>query len=104
MHESKQKYELIRSESNTLEKAQREESNDITTHTLDDIERLEQEFKKLVNEDKQENSFLKQQLSALTQDRMKLDQNMMILNTRVCHVEQHVGVELTLPKIGQSSR
>ena len=92
MHASKQEYEQLRNEARNLEVHNQEESNDITNRTLDDIEKIEREFKNLVSEEKSELSFLKQQMAALTQEKMKLDQNCLLLGTRVDEVERRVGI------------
>lgn len=102
MHEGKQDYEQIRNEARNLETHSQEESNDITNRILDDIEKVEREFKSLVSEEKSECGFLKQQLAALTQEKMKLEQNSLLLGTRVDEVERSIGIELTLPSIGRA--
>ena len=101
MHEGKQDYEQIRNEARNLETHSQEESNDITNRILDDVEKVEREFKSLISEEKSECSFLKQQLSALTQEKMKLEQNCLLLGTRVEEVERNIGIEITLPSIGR---
>jgi uncharacterized protein YlxW (UPF0749 family) len=99
LHESRQAYNQIRAETSSAESVNKDECNDITNKTLDDLEKLNQDFKKLASEEKATNAFLKQQLSSLTQDKMKLEQNVLLLSTRVVEVEVQVGIELTLPKI-----
>jgi len=54
---------------------------------LDDLERLNKDFKKMVNEEKHENVFLRQQMGTLTQDKVKLEQNAKLLDIRVVEVE-----------------
>ena len=102
MHASKQEYEQLRNEARNLEVHNQEESNDITNRTLDDIEKIEREFKNLVSEEKSELSFLKQQMAALTQEKMKLEQNCLLIGTRVDEVERSVGIEIVLPNIEKS--
>ena len=102
MHEGKQDYEQIRNEARNIEIHSQEESNDITNRILDDVEKVEREFKSLVSEEKSECSFLKQQMSALTQEKMKLEQNCLLLGTRVDEVERNIGIEITLPSIGRA--
>ncbi|OMJ95797.1 hypothetical protein SteCoe_689 [Stentor coeruleus] len=99
MHESKQDYEQIRNESRIIETNNQEANNDITNRILDDVEKLEKEFKSLVSEEKSEISFLKQQITALNQEKMKLEQNILLLGTRVEEVERNIGIELSLPSI-----
>jgi len=50
---------LIRSESQALENKNKETCNDIMNKVLDDLERLNKDFKKMVNEEKHENVFLR---------------------------------------------
>lgn len=102
LYESRQACSQIRTESNSVEGVTKEECNDITNKSLDDLEKLNHDFKKLANEEKATNAFIKQQLSALTQDKLKLEQNVLLLTTRVVDIESQVGVTLTLPKIGKS--
>ena len=104
MHESKQDYEELRNESRNLEGHNQEETNNITNRILDDIENVEREFKNLASEGKSECSFLKQQLSALTQEKMKIEQNCLLLGTRVEEVERNIGIELRLPQIVKPKR
>lgn len=99
MHDSKQDYEQLRSESKSMESQNNRETNDITDRILDELDRLEQEFKKQASESKTEVSFLKQQIASVTQEKMKLEQNYLLLATRIEEVERVVGIELMLPHI-----
>lgn len=99
MYQNKQEYENIRTESRNLEGRNQEDTNDITNRILDNVEKLEKDFKTLVSEEKSEASFLKQQLAALTQEKMKLEQNSLLLGTRIEEVERNVGIEIMLPTI-----
>ena len=101
MYLSKQEYENIRTESRNLESRNQEDTNDITNRILDDVEKLEKDFKTLISEEKSESSFLKQQLAALTQEKMKIEQNCLLLGTRLDEVERNVGIEITLPTIAR---
>jgi hypothetical protein len=104
MYLSKQEYENIRTESRNLESRNQEDTNDITNRILDDVEKLEKDFKTLMSEEKSESSFLKQQLAALTQEKMKIEQNCLLLGTRLDEVERNVGIEITLPSIARGKR
>ncbi|CAG9322612.1 unnamed protein product [Blepharisma stoltei] len=99
MHESKQNYEQLRSEAKAMESQNLRDSNDITDRILDELDRIEQEFKKQVGESKTEAGFLKQQLASVTQEKMKLEQNSLLLATRVGEAEKVIGIELMLPHI-----
>ena len=58
MYLSKQEYENIRTESRNLESRNQEDTNDITNRILDDVEKLEKDFRTLMSEEKSESSFL----------------------------------------------
>ena len=92
----------IRSEIGTLEGRSSESSNEIMNSTLDTLERLNQEFRKLQHEEKDEDTFLKQQLGALNQDKTKLEQSVLLLGTRVAESETQVGIELRLPEVEEN--
>lgn len=102
MYQNRQEYENLRTESRNLEGRNQEDTNDITNRILDNVEKLEKDFKTLVSEEKSEGSFLKQQLAGLTQEKMKLEQNCLLLGTRIEEVERNVGIEITLPTIARN--
>lgn len=104
MYESKQDYEQIRNDARNIEIHNQEECNDITNRILDDSEKVDREFKTLISEEKGDVSFLKQQILALSQEKMKLEQNSSLLETRIEEVERSVGVEYTLPRIEKNKR
>ena len=101
MYLSKQEYENIRTESRNLETRNQEDNNEITNRILDEVEKIEKDFRTLMSEEKSESSFLKQQLAALTQEKMKLEQNCLLMGTRLDEVERNVGIEITLPSIAK---
>lgn len=91
--------QIIRTEVSSLEARSSENSNDIMNSTLDSLERLNQEFRKLQHEEKDEDTFLKQQLGGLNQDKTKLEQSVLLLSTRVAESEMQVGIQLRLPEV-----
>jgi len=91
--------QLIRSEVGHLEGRSSESSNDIMNSTLDSLEKLNQAFHLLQHESKAEDNFLKQQLTALGQEKTKLEQSVLMLGTRVAESETQVGVQLRLPEV-----
>jgi ribosomal protein L16 Arg81 hydroxylase len=99
MHISKQDYEQIRNEERSYDVLIQEETNNIANRILDDIEKVEREFKNLISEEKSESSFIKQQIGGLTQEKMKIEQNCLLLGTRINEVEKNIGIELRLPSI-----
>lgn len=102
LHESKQEYQQILSNLNRVETHNQLATNDITNKFLDEAERLEREFKSLLYGEKSEFNFLKQQVSALNQEKLKVQQNCLILGTRIEEVERNIGIQLALPSIEKS--
>lgn len=85
--------QVLRSECATLEAKNKENTNEILKEILEDIANLDKDFKKLVEMDNNEVKFLQQQLFQLTQEKTKLQQSVVMLDTRVANVENDVGFE-----------
>ena len=60
---------------------------------MDDLSNLEKEFKRVIQNDKTENDFLKQQIASLNQDKIKLQQSTIGLESRMKTCEVEVGVD-----------
>ena len=76
-----------------MEHRSKEKCNEITKSVLDDLSNLEKEFKRVIQNDKSEIDFLKQQISSLNQDKIKLQQSTIGLDSRLKSCEAEVGVE-----------
>lgn len=85
--------QLLRSEFITLEHKNKETTNEILKELLEDIVNVEKDFRKLVQMDNNEIVFLKQQIVSLNQEKTKIQQNSIILGTRIANVENEVGFE-----------
>lgn len=68
-----------------------EHNNEISRFFLDEISRLSKELKNMNNIHTEETNFLKKQVNLLNQDRIKLTQNMLILENHVIENEKDVG-------------
>jgi hypothetical protein len=77
----------------TLEHKSKETTNEILKELLEDIVNIEKDFRKLVQMDNNEIVFLKQQITQLNQEKTKIQQNCIILGTRIANVENEVGFE-----------
>eukprot|EP01017_Pseudomicrothorax_dubius_P045150 TRINITY_DN7765_c0_g1_i2.p1 TRINITY_DN7765_c0_g1~~TRINITY_DN7765_c0_g1_i2.p1 ORF type:complete len:126 (+),score=43.66 TRINITY_DN7765_c0_g1_i2:12-389(+) len=88
---SRKEIQTLRSDLVALEHFNKEASNEITKYVMEEMLRVEKEFKRLLNVDAAENTFLKQQVNQLNQDKVKLQQNALILETRVHEGETEVG-------------
>ncbi len=76
-----------------MEHRTKEKTNEITKSILDDITNFEKEFKRVIQNDKTESDFLKQQLSSLNQDKIKLQQSTISLDSRLKSCEVEIGVD-----------
>lgn len=67
--------------------------------TLDAIEQLSRTFHELQKEQKSEDLFLSRQVGALNADRVKQEQNLHLLMSRVGMSETDVGTQFRLPSV-----
>ena len=93
LNENKKDSQLLRSECATLEHQSTECLNDILKEILEDINNLEKDFRKIQQQDLNEVQFLKQQAGQLQQEKMRLQQNTIMVDNRVTGVESEVGYE-----------
>lgn len=93
MNESRKNGQILRSENQALEHKTKEKCNEITKSVMDDLSNFEKEFKRVIQNDKTENEFLKQQIASLNQDKIKLQQSTISLDSRMKTCEVEVGVD-----------
>ena len=99
MHENATTYKQLDTELQHFEKLTESIYTDLANAILDNIEFIETDFKKIMAEEKSACSFIKQELASLNQDKMKIEQNCLLLGTRTEEVEKTVGISLKLPPI-----
>lgn len=99
LHKNNMQVNSIRSELNTIDIRDTDQFNEITRITLDELERLEQTFRNFTSEDKKEFGSVKQNYSSIQQEKNKLAQSLMLLESRVQNMERSIGIELVLPSI-----
>ena len=68
-----------------------EQDNEMSRFFLDEIDRLSKDLRNSNNIQTEETNFLKKQVNLLNQDRIKLTQNILILENRVAENEKDVG-------------
>ena len=68
-----------------------EQDNEMSRFFLDEINRLSKDLRNSNNIQTEETNFLKKQVNMLNQDRIKLTQNILILENRVIENEKDVG-------------
>ena len=93
MNDNKKDSQLLRSECATLEHQSTECLNDILKEILEDVNNLEKDFRKNQQNDLNEINFLKQQAGQLQQEKARLQQNRIMVDTRVTNIESEVGYE-----------
>ena len=71
-----------------------EQDNEISRFFLDEVTRLSKELKNMNTIQTEETNFLKKQINLLNQDRIKLTQNILILDNRVAENEKFQKVFL----------
>ena len=69
---------------------------EVTAKMLESVEKLEKEFKSISREAKAEVNFLKQQISAVTQEKTKLDQDLAVLTKKIQEAEQKMVTDLNI--------
>jgi hypothetical protein len=85
--------QILRSENVALEHKTKEKCNEITKCIMDDLYNFDKDLKRVMQNDKTETTFFKQQLNSLEQDKTKLQHNVISLDTRLKVCESDVGVE-----------
>ena len=93
LNDNKKEVQLLRSECATLEHHATETTNDILKEIIEDIANLEKDFLKLQASDINENTFLKQQVNTLVQEKIVVQQDAIALDTRIHSLENDVGYE-----------
>ena len=83
----------LKTECSTLDYNQREALNCTLTTCLDQIKKMNEELFKIAQDDDCECSQLKAQIALLYQEKIKIQQCEIQLNSRVENLESHVGFE-----------
>ena len=88
----------------TLKKGNRREEaqpiehldSEVTAKMLESVEKLEKEFKSISREAKAEVNFLKQQIAAVSQEKIKLEQDLSGLTRKIQEAEMKMVKDLNL--------
>ena len=68
-------------------------NNETLKAIMEDIVNLENDFRKIQNMDLNENGFLRQQVSQLINEKTKIEQSTLLLDSRISAIEHEVGFE-----------
>mmetsp|Transcript_57434 Transcript_57434/g.65524 ORF Transcript_57434/g.65524 Transcript_57434/m.65524 type:complete len:165 (+) Transcript_57434:193-687(+) len=94
LHENSKEIQMLRGDESGLEHFCKDSCDEITQLLMTELGKVHDDLKKVISVDKQESSFLKNQVNTLSQEKMKLQQNALILESRIVDVEAQVGVDL----------
>ena len=75
LNNNKKTGQILRSDNQSLEHKVKEKCNEITKNIMDDLYNFDKDFKRVLQNDKTETDFFKQQANSLNQDKLKLQQN-----------------------------
>mmetsp|Transcript_13818 Transcript_13818/g.14370 ORF Transcript_13818/g.14370 Transcript_13818/m.14370 type:complete len:145 (+) Transcript_13818:19-453(+) len=90
--ENKKTSGILKGDLNVLGHKGKEKCNELTKLIMEDLHNLEKEFKRTVQSDRTEIDFFKQQLHGLNQDKIKIKQSSISLDTRLKQCETDVGM------------
>lgn len=93
LNENKKNGQILRSENISLEHKNKERCNQLTKSLMEDLNNFEKEFKRVIQNDKNETDFLKKQVNSLILDKTNLDQSRISLETKLKMCEDDVGIE-----------
>lgn len=91
--ENRKSASVLRSEHQALEHKTKEKCNEITKMCIDDLTNFERELKRVMLNDRSENEFLSQQVNSLNQDKIKLQQNRISIESKLAMCENDVGID-----------
>lgn len=92
LNENTKNGQILRSENLSLEHRTKEKCNELTKCLMDDLYNFDKDLKRIIQNDKAEVSFFKQQINSLNQDKLKLQQNVIVLDSKLKVCESDVGM------------
>jgi len=90
---SKKNIQLIKTELSTMDYTQKQLINCCTSATLEEIKRLSGDLNKMEQSNDSDSNVVKQQISKIFQEKIKLQLQVIHLNSKVESVESSVGYE-----------
>lgn len=93
LNDNKKSGQILRSENKALENKAVDKFNEMTKLIMDDLHNFDKDLRRIMLNDKTETDFFKQQVNSLKQDKVKLEQNTISLDTRMKTCEADVGVD-----------
>jgi hypothetical protein len=93
LNDNRKKGQILRSDNKALENKASDKCNEMTKLIMDDLHNFDKDLRRIMLNDKTETDFFKQQVNSLKQDKVKLEQNTISLETRMKTCETDVGVD-----------
>ena len=93
LNNNKKNGNLLRADQVSLEHKSKEKCNEITKCIMDDLYNFDKDFKRVLQNDKTESDFFKQQINSLNQDKIKLQQNVINLESKLRTCETDIGID-----------
>ena len=84
---------LIKGELSTLETSIKEKCNELCKCIMDDLTNFDKDLKRIIQNDKTESDFFKVQINSLNDDKIKLQKEVLSLQSRIKNCEIDMGVE-----------
>lgn len=95
LNDNKKAGQILRSENKALENKSVDKFNELTKLIMDDLHNFDKDLRRIMLNDKTETDFFKQQVGSLKQDKVKLEQNTISLETRMKTCEADIGVDFS---------
>ena len=92
LNENRKCGQILRADNIGLEHKTKEKCNDLTKSLMDSLYNFDKDLQRVMQNDKAETNFFKQQLNSLNQDKLKLQQNVIILDSKLKSCETEVGI------------
>ena len=91
--ENKKKGQILRSENMTLEHKSKESFNSAIKIIMEDLFNFEKEFKKMIENDKNETLHYKTEIHNLTMEKCNIEQTRLVLDSRLREAENDLGYD-----------
>lgn len=93
LNDNRKSSEILRSEHQSLEHKTKEKCNEIVKLIMDDLNNFDKDLRRIMQNDKTETDFFKTQVNCIMQDKIKLQQNGISLESKLKVCENDVGVD-----------
>ena len=93
LNENKKASMAVKGELGTLEGTIKEKCNELSKCIIDDLTNFEKDLRRVIQNDRTETDFFKVQVNSLNDNKVKLQKEVISLNSRMKSCEVDIGVE-----------